>query len=105
MFLIDDILIISGYALLGGIIGGITGGTAGALIGIVIDVLLDASSIKKEVNARYPEALKILIQQKKRNSIKVGIFNEYDDEIETGVEISSTRGISKELYVGQEIYL
>lgn len=101
MFLIDDILIISGYALLGGAIGGITG----SIIGIVINVLLDVSSIKKEVNARYPEAIKILIQQKKRNSIKVGLFNEYDDEIETGIKISSTRGTSDKLYVGQEIYL
>ena len=62
MFLIDDLLIIGGSALLGGLIGG----AAGAAIGFIIDVFLDESSIGSEVKVRYPDALKILIQEKKK---------------------------------------
>lgn len=105
MFLIDDLLIIGGATLLGGALGGAVGGAAGALIGFVIDVFLDEDSIGDEVHIRYPEAFKLLIQEKKSNAVKVGIFGEYDEEIETGVEIASSQGISENLYVGQEIYL
>ncbi len=105
MFLIDDLFIIGGAALLGGAVGGAVGGAAGAFLGFVIDVFLDEDSIGDEVLVHYPDALKLLIQEKKSNAVKVGIFGEYDEEIETGVEISSSQGISDNLYVGQEIYL
>lgn len=105
MFLIDDLLIIAGAALIGGTVGGAVGSVAGALVGFVIDVFLDEDSIGDEVHVRYPDAIKLLIQEKKNNAVKVGIFGEYDEEIETGVEITSSQGISDNLYVGQEIYL
>lgn len=101
MFIIDDILIIGGAAL----IGGAAGSVAGALISFVIDVFIDEDSIGNEVQIRYPDALKLLIQEKKSSAIKIGIFGENDREIENSVEISSSQGISDHLYVGQEIYL
>lgn len=102
MFIIDDILI---AGVIGGVIGGAIGGAIGGVISLVIDVFLDENSIRDEVHTRYPNALKLLIQEKKANAVKVGIFREYDDEIETGIEISSSEGVSDNLYVGQEIYL
>lgn len=105
MFLIDDLLIIGGAALIGGAAGSIGGGIVGALIGIAIDVFLDDSSLGEEVHTRYPEALKLLIKEKKSNAVKVGIFGENEREIESNVEITSSKGISNNLYVGQEIYL
>ena len=105
MFLIDDLIVIGGAALLGGAFGGAVGSVAGALISFVIDIFLDEDSIGNEVQVRYPDAIKLLIQDRKKNAVKVGIFGEYDDEIETGVEITSSQGISDDLYVGQVIYL
>ena len=78
---------------------------AGAVISFVIDVLLDEDSVGKQIKNKYPDALKLLIQEKKKNAVKVGIFGEYDKEIETGVEITSSQGVSDNLYVGQLIYL
>lgn len=97
MFLIDDLLIIGAAALVGGVVGG--------GITVLIDVFIDENSIGDKIHARYPDALKLLIQEKKSNAVKVGIFGEYDKEIETGIEISSSQGVSDNLYVGQEIYL
>lgn len=101
MFLIDDLLIIGGSALLGGLIGG----AAGAAIGFIIDVFLDESSIGSEVKVRYPDALKILIQEKKKTAVNVGIFGDNGTVIESNVEIESSQGVSDNLYVGQQIYL
>lgn len=101
MFLIDDILFIAGCALVGGAVGG----AAGAVIGFAVGFFLDEESLGNEVQVRYPEALKILIQKKKKNAVNVGIFGINDEEIETGIEISSSQGVSDNLYVGQEIYL
>lgn len=105
MFLIDDLLIIAGGALLGGAIGGLIGGATVTIIDFFIDVFLDEDSIGNEIHTHYPEALKLLIQEKKSNAVKVGIFGKNEEEIETGVEITSSQGVSDNLYVGQEIYL
>ncbi len=101
MFLIDDLLFIAGSAIVGGLIGG----AAGSVIGYAIGFFLDEISLGDEVRNHYPDALKLLIQEKKHNAVKVGIFGEYGEEIENGVEISSSQGVSDNLYVGQEIYL
>lgn len=105
MFIIDDLLLLLGSTLIGGAVGGLVGGAAGALISFVIDVFLDVDSIGEEIQIHYPDALKLLIQEKKKNAVKVGIFGEYDKEIETCVEITSSQGVSDNLYVGQLIYL
>lgn len=105
MFIIDDILIFTGTVLIGGAVGGVVGGAAGALIGWAIEVFLDEDSIKNEVQTHYPDALKLLIQEKKKNAVKVGIFEENKEDIATEIEISSSQGVSNNLYVGQEIYL
>ena len=101
MFLIDDILIIAA----GGAIGGLIGGTVGGLIGWTIGKIIDETSLKNEVKIKYQDALKILIQEKKKNAVNVGIFGEYEKCIEDSVDITSDKGVSDELYVGQEIWL
>ncbi|MCF0184795.1 MAG: hypothetical protein HUK01_10790 [Bacteroidaceae bacterium] len=97
MFLIDDLLIIGACAAFGY--------SVGTVVQFVLDVLIDEDTLGNEVQNRYPEALKLLIQQKKRNAVNVGIFDECDNEIASDVEISSSEGVSDNLYVGQEIYL
>lgn len=101
MFLIDDILAFGGAALF----GGFAGGAASALIGFVIDVFLDEDSLSDEVRVRYPNALKLLIQKKKKTAVKVGIFNDYKNKPNRSVDISASKGVSDNLYEGQVIYL
>ncbi len=105
MFFIDDLLLLAGSALIGGAVGGAVGGAAGALIGFAIDVFLDEDSLSDEVTNHYPDAFKLLIEEKKRNAIQVGIFDEEDEIIESNVEITSDEGVADDLYVGQVIYL
>lgn len=105
MFLIDDILIIAGSALVGGAIGSVVGGAAGALVGWAIDYFLDEDSIGTEVKTRYSEAFKILIQKKKKQAVNIGIFSDETTIIESDLEIESTSGISDSLYEGQVIYV
>ena len=45
------------------------------------------------------------MEEKKKNSVSVGIFDEEEDIIADGVEIESEQGVSDDLYVGQIIYV
>ena len=101
MFLIDDILIIA----VCGAIGGAIGGAVGGLIGWTIGKIIDATTLEDEVKIKYPNALKLLIKEKKKHAVNVGIFGENEDCIEDSVDITSDKGVSDELYVGQEIWL
>ena len=78
---------------------------AGAAIAYAINVFLDQDSLRNEVRRHHSDAFKLLIEEKKNNAVKVGIFDEYDEEIESGVEVSSSQGVSNKLYVGQVIYV
>ncbi len=100
MFLIDDILMIAGCALVGGAIGG----TVGGIVGYVIGSIIDDDSIKKVAANKYDDAFKLLIKQKKAKAVKVGIFDDEDDLIED-VEIKSEKGVSSSIYEGQVIYV
>lgn len=71
----------------------------------VIDKIIDATSLKDEVKVKYPDALKLIIQEKKKNAVNVGIFGEYEECIEKSVDITSDKGVSDELHVRQEIWL
>ena len=71
----------------------------------VIDKIIDATSVGDEVKEKYPNALKILIQEKKKHAVNVGIFGEYEERIKDSVDITSDKGVSDELYVGQVIWL
>ncbi len=101
MFGIDDLLFIGGSYLIGHALGT----AAAAVIEFVIDVFIDEESLQDEIEERYPEAFKLLIKEKKKTAVNVGIFDVCDDVIESNVEISSSEGVSNDLYVGQEIYL
>lgn len=90
-----------GHALLGGLIGGAVGFAAS----FVISEVIDEKSLKPAVKREYRDAFKLLIQRKKKSAVKVGIFDEVDDELASNVEIASTQGVSDSLHVGQVIYL
>lgn len=84
----------------------------GALIGvgttftiIVMAAILDEESIKENVVKKFPEAFKILIKQKKKKAVNVGIFNKSDSEIKSDVKIEAQEGVAESIYVGQVIYV
>ena len=83
------------------------GAAAGIAVNIVfgiIDAFLDEDTVSEEVRNQCPEALKILIE-KKDKAVNVGIFSDETTLIQDDVEIQTTKGVSDNLYVGQEIYL
>ncbi|MCR5568050.1 MAG: hypothetical protein K6G31_02120 [Paludibacteraceae bacterium] len=96
MFLIDDLIFLTGCALVGGSIGG--------TVGFLVGVFLDEDTIKDEVKVKYPDALKLMIEEKKKKAVNVGIFGD-SGKIASGIEIQSEKGVSDNLYVGQTIYL
>lgn len=74
----------------------------GAAVGIAV---LVASAIKEAVKAKFPKAFKILIKEKKKKAVKVGIFDNNRRTISNSYEISADEGVSDDIYVGQEIYV
>ena len=86
------------------IIGILVWAFVGDAIGGVIGGILDEDSIKDEVAKNYEEAFKLLIKQKKKKAVKVGIFDEEDDLIEN-LEIKSEKGVSSSIHKGQVIYV
>ena len=85
--------------------GGAAGFAAGSTIAWAIGKIIDADTLKDEVKVKYQDALKLRIQEKKKNAVNVGIFGENEDCIEDSVDITSDKGVSDELYVGQVILL
>ena len=84
------------------------GAAAGVAVNIVfgiIDAFLDEDTVSEEVRNQCHEALKILIEKKKDKAVNVGIFSDETTLIQDDVEIQTTKGVSDNLYVGQEIYL
>ncbi len=81
--------------------GAAIGGAIGYLVGSFIDEVFLTDAIEE----KYPDAFKILIKEKKKNAVNVGIFDIDDMTIEPSVEIESEQGVSDELYVGQVIYI
>ncbi len=86
------------------IFGGLVGGAAGAVLGAVVDWFIDDESLGDYIKEEYDDAFKLLIQEKKKNAVQVGIFDVCEDEIET-VEIQSESGVSNSIYKGQVIYV
>ena len=72
---------------------------------LISDIFLDDTSVANQLHIKYPDALKLLIKKKKRNAINVGIFKDETNEIVPSLEITSEKGVSDNLYVGQVIYL
>ncbi len=88
-------------AAVGAAVGGAVGYAAGWLVGAFIDEFV----LKDAVREEYPEAFKLMIKEKKKTAVNVGIFDECDDTIEANVLFETEQGVSDSLYVGQEIYL
>ncbi|HBJ77325.1 MAG TPA: hypothetical protein DDY68_06110 [Porphyromonadaceae bacterium] len=71
---------------------------------ILVKRIIDIVLIIKEVKKKYPNAFHAKILEKKKNAVKVGIFD--DDRITRRMTIQSDEGVSEEVYRGQiiEIY-
>lgn len=64
---------------------------------------LTADRVKEAAREKFPRALKVIIQERKKNSVKCGVFgrnNQQLDSMELGGEMVSDR-----LRPGYEIYL
>ena len=75
------------------------------IIGQAVGSFIDEVFLQDAIEEKYPDAFKILIKQKKRKAVNVGIFDVHDNTIESSVEIESEQGVSDALYEGQVIYV
>ena len=80
-------------------LGLLAGGLLGATIFMAVDFFLSKDKLVEKVEEEYPDAFKLLIKEKKKNAVNVGIFDE-DNEHLDDVEITSTKGVSKSLRKG-----
>ena len=71
---------------------------------LVSTVVISMDSLKNDVKNEYPDAFKMLIKEKKKDAVKVGIFDKTNSHIED-VEITSNKGVSNNLHQGQTIYI
>ena len=85
-------------------LGLLAGGLLGATIFMAVDFFLSEDKLVEEVEELYPDAFKLLIKEKKKNAVNVGIFDE-DNEHLDDMEITSSKGVSKSLHKGQTIYV
>ena len=74
-----------------------------AVITIVVASIINKDVIQTKIKEECSDAFKALIKEKKKDAIKVGIYDSTDNELKD-MEISSTEGVSDDLYVGQVIY-
>lgn len=79
-------------------------GAAAAVVAITIDYFIDQRTIKREVQRKYKEAFRAEILEKKKNAIKVGIFDPEEDKLGE-LEITSEKGVDQSLYEHQIIYM
>ena len=85
-------------------LGLLAGGLLGATIFLAVDFFLSEDKLVEEVEKQYPDAFKLLIKEKKKNAVNVGIFDEDDEQLDD-VEITSTKGVSKSLRKGKVIFV
>lgn len=74
-----------------------------ALVTIAVSSIINKNVVQTKIKEECANAFKALIREKKKNAIKVGIFDSSDTEIKD-MEITSKQGVSNDLYVGQVIY-
>lgn len=72
--------------------------------GIVISKKINERRLKNAIKKEFTEAVKMIIYDKNTKKVDVGIFDENNDKIKD-LTVESEKGVSDELYVGQEIYL
>ena len=68
----------------------------------VVNQIVDILFITEKVQERRPDALKIMILEKKKHSVNVGIFDQYGD-MDQSITINSDYGISNNIYKGQVV--
>ena len=85
-------------------LGLLAGGLLGATIFMAVDYFISEETLVENVEEEYPDAFKLLIKEKKKNAVNVGIFDE-DYEHLDDMEITSSKGVSKSLHKGQTIYV
>ena len=81
-------------------------GTAIAAAGLsylVCKIIIDAGFLKKRIKEECPDSFKILIKEKKKNAVKVGIFD-VDERGLGDMTVKSEKGVSDSIYEGQVIY-
>lgn len=81
-----------------------TGYAAGTVLGAVVDWFIDEDSLSDCIEQEYDNAFYILIEEKKKSAVKVGIFD-YEEDIIEDIELQSESGVSSSLYEGQVIYV
>jgi hypothetical protein len=74
-----------------------------AVATITVATIIDKATVQSKIKAECSDAFKALIKEKKKNAIKVGIFDS-DDRVLKDMEITSSKGVDESLYVGQVIY-
>ena len=87
--------------LIPGLLGG---GLLGAAIFLTVDYFLSSDTLSEAVREKEPDAFKVLIKEKKKNAVNVGIFDK-DNEHINDMEITTSKGVSKSLHKGQTIYV
>ena len=85
-------------------LGLLAGGLLGATIFLTVDYFISKETLVENDEDEYPDAFKLLIKEKKKNAVNVGIFDK-DNEHLDDVEITSSKGVSKSLRKGQVIYV
>ena len=73
------------------------------LVTAIVSGIIDALTIKDEVRKKVPNAVKLLIQEKKKTAVKVGIFDNKEMPI-CQLEIEGD-GVQDDVRVGQIIYM
>lgn len=86
------------------ILGLLGGGLLGAAIFLTVDYFLSSDTLSDAVKEKEPDAFKVLIKEKKKNAVNVGIFDK-DNEHLNDMEIISNKGVSRSLRKGQTIYV
>ena len=76
----------------------------GDLIDAVVSGVIDLFTVKEQVKQKVPGAFKMIIQEKRKNSVDVGIFSKNNQPL-SKMRIESNDGVSNELRLGQEYYL
>lgn len=82
------------------------GGAAGAVLGLIISLFIDEDTIRDEIKEReeFKNAIKALVKSKTTRTVNVHIFDCHDDTIGS-LELTSEKGVSDDIHVGQVIYL
>lgn len=86
------------------VLGVLGAGLLGAAVVLSVDYFLSSDTLSDAVREEEPDAFKVLIKEKKKNAVNVGIFDE-DNEHLNDMEITTSKGVSRSLRKGQTIYV